>query len=258
MARRDGARASKPPYLDRSLDPDRRANDLLGRMTLEEKVRQMSMVARFGDLLANKRVSVAAMRRRYGKISPGCIDDPRLGPEATAEAVNAVQRYLVEETRLGIPAIVTGECLHGHMSGGTTVFPQAIGLASTWDVDLISEMGSVIAQEARVCGVSQALAPDLDLARDPRWGRVEETYGEDPYLVSRRVWLHQGHAGQWANHRPQACRLHGQTLCGSRQPGGRGQLRAGRGGHARSVHALSSAVRGGCERGRRRGDHERL
>ncbi len=185
MARQRDARASKPPYLDKTLDADRRASDLLGRMTLEEKVRQMSMVARFGDLLAKKKVSVAAMRRRYGKISPGCIDDPRLGPEATAEAVNAVQRYLVEQTRLGIPAIVTGECLHGHMSGGTTVFPQAIGLASTWDVDLIAEMGSVIAKEARVCGVSQALAPDLDLARDPRWGRVEETYGEDPYLVSR-------------------------------------------------------------------------
>ena len=185
MATKSGSRKSKVPYLDPALDVDRRVSDLLGRMTLEEKVRQMGMVAQFRDLLRNGRVSVAALRRHYGAMSPGCINDPKLEPRATAEAVNAVQHYLVERTRLGIPAIVHGECLHGHMSGGTTVFPQAIALGSTWDVEIIDQMGSAIAKEARVCGINQALAPDLDLARDPRWGRVEETYGEDPYLVSR-------------------------------------------------------------------------
>jgi len=99
--------------------------------------------------------------------------------------VNAVQRHLVKRTRLGIPALVISECLHGHMSGGATVFPQAIALASTWDTDLIGLLAQAAAKEARAVGVAQALGPDLDLARDPRWGRVEETYGEDPYLVAR-------------------------------------------------------------------------
>jgi len=185
MNRRRKDRSPRFPYLDPALDVDRRVSDLLGRMTLEEKVGQMGMKAKFRDLLVKGKVSVAAMRRLYGRVSPGCIDDPRLEPRATAEAVNAVQKYLIERTRLGIPAIVTSECIHGLMSPGATIFPQAIALGSTWDVDLIGQMGSVIAKEARTCGVNQALSPDLDLARDPRWGRVEETYGEDPYLVSR-------------------------------------------------------------------------
>ena len=171
-------------YLDSTLSVEARVRDLLGRMTIEEKVRQMSqrMIDKF---LKNGRVSTKAVRDCFRGMSVGCLQDPRIDPRGSAEAVNAVQKYLVEGTRLGIPALVISECLHGHLSGGATVFPQAIGLASTWNPALVGCMAEATAKEARAVGVAQALAPDLDLARDPRWGRVEETYGEDPYLVSR-------------------------------------------------------------------------
>ncbi|NPV47526.1 MAG: glycosyl hydrolase [Armatimonadetes bacterium] len=171
-------------YQDASLPVEVRVRDLLGRMTLAEKIRQMSM-ADAGSFVSRGGVSARALRERFGKMGIGCLQDPRMDAATSAAVINAVQRYLIEETRLGIPALVISECLHGHMSGGTTVFPQAIGLASTWNPELIGRMASAIAREARAVGVAQALAPDLDLARDPRWGRVEETYGEDPYLVEQ-------------------------------------------------------------------------
>jgi len=120
-----------------------------------------------------------------GRSSPGCLDTPRIAPKQNAEAIDAVQRYLVEKTRWGIPALVVDETLHGLMSPGATVFPQAIALGSTWNPALVARVAAVAAKEARAVGVSQALGPDLDLARDPRWGRVEETYGEDPFLTAR-------------------------------------------------------------------------
>ena len=177
-------RNRKAAYLDSTLSVDTRVRDLLGRMTIEEKVRQMSMRL-IGTFVENGRVSAEAVREFFGGMGIGCLQDLRADPKGSAEAVNAIQKYLVEETRLGIPALVVSECLHGHLSGGATIFPQAIGLASTWNPDLVRRMGEAAAKEARAVGVAQALAPDLDLARDPRWGRVEETYGEDPYLVSR-------------------------------------------------------------------------
>lgn len=173
-----------PPYQNASLPVETRVRDLLSRMTLEEKVRQMGMHDA-GQFVEGGKVSTRALKERFGDMGIGCLQDPRADAHLSAATINAVQRYLVEQTRLGIPALVISECLHGHMSGGATVFPQAIGLASTWNPDLIERMASAIAREARAVGVAQALAPDLDLARDPRWGRVEETYGEDPYLVAR-------------------------------------------------------------------------
>jgi len=175
---------AKPVYQDATRDVEARVGDLLARMTLEEKLRQMSM-GRVADFLVGGRASVSKMREFFRGRSIGCLQDPRIDPRASAAAVNAVQKYLVEKTRLGIPGLVISECLHGHLSGGTTLFPQAIGLASTWNPKLIKRMAQAAAREARAVGVAQALAPDLDLSRDPRWGRVEETYGEDPYLVSR-------------------------------------------------------------------------
>jgi len=174
----------KPRYLDPSLDADTRVRDLLERMTLEEKIRQMSM-GRLGDFLTRGRLSMRKVRDFFKGRSIGCLEDLRLEPATNAAVTNAVQKYLVERTRLGIPAMVISECLHGHMSEGTTMFPQAIALASTWNPALIERMAAAAAKEARAVGVAQALSPDLDLAREPRWGRVEETYGEDPYLVER-------------------------------------------------------------------------
>ena len=172
------------PYQQAALPVEMRVRDLLARMTLAEKIRQMSMddCAAF---IRDGRVSAEGLRARFGERGIGCLQDPRLAPQASAEAVNTLQRYLVEQTRLGIPALVISECLHGHMSVDATVFPQAIGLASTWNPELLQRLAAATAREARAVGVAQALAPDLDLARDPRWGRVEETYGEDPYLVAR-------------------------------------------------------------------------
>ena len=105
-------------------------------------------------------------------------------PWETAEVVNTIQRHLMENTRLGIPAIVHEECLSGYQARGGTVFPQAIGLAATWDPELLERMTGIIREQMVSAGARQALAPVLDIARDPRWGRTEETFGEDPYLAS--------------------------------------------------------------------------
>ncbi len=122
------------------------------------------------------------MKNGLGEISrPSENRDPR----AMAEYTNTVQKWMRENTRLGIPVIFHDECLHGHVAPKATSYPQAIALASTWDPSLLHEVFTATAAEARARGVQQCLAPVLDLARDPRWGRTEETYGEDPYLVSR-------------------------------------------------------------------------
>ena len=184
MATQASGKKSRPAYLEPSVPLQQRVRDLLDRMTLPEKIRQMSMCDA-GAFIRDGRVRNKDIAEAFGDLSIGCLQDPRTEAELSAETVNAAQRYLVEKTRLGIPALVISECLHGHMSGGATVFPQAIALASTWNPELLRRMGGAIAKEARAVGVAQALAPDLDLARDPRWGRVEETYGEDPYLVQR-------------------------------------------------------------------------
>ncbi|MEM8931667.1 MAG: glycoside hydrolase family 3 protein, partial [Acidobacteriota bacterium] len=110
--------------------------------------------------------------------------DPNRSARETVELVNAVQRWHVEETRLGIPVMFHEEGLHGFQARGATHFPQAIALASTWDPELIEQVYSVVAREIRAWGSRQALTPVVDVARDPRWGRIEETYGEDPHLVA--------------------------------------------------------------------------
>lgn len=108
-----------------------------------------------------------------------------LSPRLSAEALNAMQHYAVENTRLGIPILFAEECAHGHMAIGTTVFPTALGQASTWNVDLMRRMGGVIAREARLQGAAVGYGPVVDIAREPRWSRMEETFGEDPFLTGR-------------------------------------------------------------------------
>jgi len=105
-----------------------------------------------------------------------------LNPELAAKVGNALQHYVIENTRLGIPLFLAEESPHGHMAIGTTVFPTGIGLASTWSEALLAEVGAVISKEIRLQGAHIAYGPVLDLAREPRWSRVEETYGEDPVL----------------------------------------------------------------------------
>ena len=173
------------PYQDPGLPVQQRVDDLLSRMTLDEKIGQMSMLS-LRNLKTDKNgnVSEASLKRLFQGHSTGCLESPFIGVEEIAKYSEAADKYLRENTRLGIPAIQIAECLHGQLAFGATIFPQAIAQGSTWNPDLIRKMAEVIAAEASLSGVDQALSPLFDLARDPRYGRVEECYGEDPYLVS--------------------------------------------------------------------------
>ena len=181
--------SARAPYRDPKLVVDRRVADLLARMTPAEKVAQLGAVnwdhTRVYDARTRQFSRQAArkvMPNGIGEVTrPGDKHDPR---EAT-ELANAIQKFLIDETRLGIPAIVHEEALHGFVAPGATSFPQAIALAATFDPDLIEEIFTVAARQMRARGVQHALAPVVDVARDPRWGRIEETFGEDSYVASR-------------------------------------------------------------------------
>ncbi len=174
---------SKYPYQNSKLPVEERVEDLLSRMTLDEKMREMMMKP--ADMFVKdgtREFSAEKADAYFDGISIGLLEAPKFTPQDNVKYINALQKYLTENTRLGIPALVISECLHGYMTPEATVFPQAINLASTWNPELIEKTASAIAAEVASCGVRQGLGPDLDLAREPRWGRVEETYGEDPYL----------------------------------------------------------------------------
>ncbi|MBN2651606.1 MAG: glycoside hydrolase family 3 C-terminal domain-containing protein [Spirochaetales bacterium] len=171
-------------YEDNTQPVNLRVEDLLSQMTLKEKIAQLGQVATTHYVVGSTLPS-SALQIMFKNLSPGTVESPFIYGKDIAIIMNSIQKYLREETRLGIPGLPIAECLHGHMAAGSTIFPQAIGLSSTWNPDLVNQMGAAIAREASACGVKQALSPVLDLARDPRWGRVEETYGEDPYLVSK-------------------------------------------------------------------------
>lgn len=175
------------PYRDASLPVDQRVADLLGRMTLEEKVAQMSMYNMETNNVPAEKIGLDEKVRNELQHGVGALGRPGLFSPArdTAEWTNAFQKYMRENTRLGIPVFFVDEALHGLMAFGSTMFPQAIGLASTWDPELVQRVFSVASKEMRARGENYALTPVLDLAREPRWGRTEETYGEDPYLGSR-------------------------------------------------------------------------
>jgi beta-xylosidase len=187
-------KAAPPPYLNCNLSTDKRVKDLLSRMTLEEKTAQMMCVwQEKANTLVNEEGKFDLQKARkhfkkgHGLGQVGRPSDAAGGrnARATAELTNAIQKFFLEESRLGIPVIFHEECLHGHAALDSTSFPQPIGLAATFDPDLVERLFTMTAEEARVRGTHQALTPVVDVARDPRWGRVEETYGEDPYLVSR-------------------------------------------------------------------------
>jgi beta-glucosidase len=171
-------------WLDPGLDIDSRVELLLAEMTNDEKIAQLSATWA-PDLLAGGRGDPDAMA---ALIPHGTGEVTRIGgatnllPAESAALLNVIQRVAVERTRLGIPVIVHEESLAGYCARGATVFPQAIGLASTWDPDLVGEIADVIREQLLAVGGRHALAPVLDVARDPRWGRLEETYGEDPVL----------------------------------------------------------------------------
>jgi beta-glucosidase len=189
--------SAKPLYKNASAPVEARVNDLLARMTLEEKVAQIRSIWTnktqvFDDKLQfdaekasrnfpNGIGQFARPSDRRGAVSPRLLR----GRDAreTVALVNAAQHWAMEKTRLGIPILFHEEGLHGYAAVDATNFPQAIALASTWDPELVRKVDTVIAREIRARGVDLVLSPVVDVARDPRWGRIEETFGEDSYLV---------------------------------------------------------------------------
>lgn len=193
--------AASALYKQANAPVDARVEDLLGRMTLEEKIAQMQCVwlkkasIQNADTSFNADKAGAAYPNGMGMFArpsdrrldkPAAAGDsgetPNRGPKETADYVNAVQKWAMERTRLGIPVLMHEEALHGYVAREATSFPQAIGLASSFDPALVEKVFSVAAREMRARGANLALAPVVDVAREPRWGRIEETYGEDPHV----------------------------------------------------------------------------
>ena len=168
------------PYRNPRLSAAARARDLLGRMTLEEKFWQLFMIP--GDLDDTTHdYSHGIFGLQIATVDSG---DAASVARAHAARINRIQRYFVERTRLGIPIIPFDEAVHGLVRPGATMFPQAVALAATWDTGLVARVARAIARETGTRGIRQVLSPVLNIASDVRWGRVEETYGEDPYLAS--------------------------------------------------------------------------
>jgi beta-glucosidase len=184
-------------YKNPAAPTEARVDDLLARMTLEEKVQQMVTVwgdkkdffddnwqfqpEEFSKKYPNSIGQIARPSDRSGEGSPRKV--PWRNVEETIKVVNAMQKYAITKTRLGIPFLFHEEGLHGYATKDATSFPQAIAMASSWDPDLVREINAVTGREIRARGVSLALSPVVDVVRDARWGRFEETFGEDPYLV---------------------------------------------------------------------------
>ena len=170
----------KYPYQDSKLAVEDRVKDLLSRMSLEEKARQMDMYK--GEFFKEKEdYSKTKSDVKIGNLGIGAIHDiyPR-----SAKMINDLQSEIMKKNRWGIPALIMCEMLHGYLDDGSTAFPMNIGLGATWDKTLMDKVGKVIGAEARAHGVHFGFGPNLDLGREPRWGRVAETFGEDAYLNS--------------------------------------------------------------------------
>ena len=177
-----------PPYKNPALSVDERVKDLLGRMTIEEKFWQTYMMP--GDLDNGKEpfshgifgLQVSTVGASNPELRQLLQYNPKLTAKEMAKKINEIQRYFVEETRLGIPIIAFDEALHGLIRSGATAFPQSIALAATFDTTLMHQVSQAIAMETKTRGIRQILSPVVNLSTDVRWGRTEETYGEDPYL----------------------------------------------------------------------------
>jgi beta-glucosidase len=189
-----GASLADAVYKDATRSVEERTEDLIARMTLAEKVAQMlgiwqlkpkTLVDEQGRFDPAKAAAYFASREGLGQVGrPSDAGGGRTARE-NAQLTNDIQRFFIEQSRLGIPVIFHEECLHGQAAPEGTSFPQPIGLGATFDPDLVERLYAMTAAEARARGTHQALTPVVDVAREPRWGRVEETFGEDPYLVAR-------------------------------------------------------------------------
>ena len=193
-------REAQAIYMDPQAPIPDRVRDLLGRMTVDEKVAQLESgwtLPAFGTFkvpspIEGNRVNEAVAAKiagnglgTYAFLDEFLGSNPTASPRVGAQRRNLLQSWVMKNTRLGIPILFHGEALHGAVTTGATSFPEAVGLGSTWDPDLLEKMFSVVGLEARAAGNALVLAPVLDLSRDPRFGRVEEMYSEDPYLVAQ-------------------------------------------------------------------------
>ncbi len=182
-------------YKNPMLSPEERAESLLSIMTLEEKVAQMDIIrgVEFSTkphklyhcaIEADSEIDYEKLGSTIGKNGIGFIHDAYTEPAV----FNKFQKFVIENTRLGIPCIFTGEALHGILWPGASVFPVPLGLAASFNRENVNRIGKAIAAETRALGMQEILAPNLDVAREPRWGRVEETFGEDTYLSSELAY----------------------------------------------------------------------
>lgn len=184
------------PYENPELSISKRIDDLLSRMTMKEKTAQLATLYGYGAVLDDKQPTKAWLDTTW-QYGIGNIDeqlnggwgesDLRWPPSVHAKAINNIQRFFIEQTRLGIPVDFTTEGIRGLKAYKATSFPTEIAQASTWDTELINKIGHVEGQEARALGYTNVYAPEADVARDPRWGRIPSTYGESPYLVSQLI-----------------------------------------------------------------------
>ncbi len=190
-----------PMYKDASRPAEERADDLIKRMTVDEKLGQLlcplgwpmyekvsadsvTISDKYRDFIQNQHGGMLWAVFRADPWTRKTLENG-LDPTLSAKAYNALQRYAMDSTRLGIPIILAEEAPHGHMAIGTTVFPTSIGLASTWDTELVEKVGETIGTELQAQGATIGYGPVIDLSREPRWSRVEETYGEDVHLTSQ-------------------------------------------------------------------------
>src|SRR6476646_5066570 len=178
------------PYKNSKLPVEERVKDLLFRMTPEEKFWQLFMCPGDTSVINDSATIHGIFGLQVSAGSEGDAGGQMLtyntseDVKAIADKINRIQKYFVEKTRLGIPIIMFDEALHGLVRSGATAFPQSIGLAATFDTALMHQVASTIADEAKARGIRQVLSPVINIASDVRWGRVEETYGEDPLLTS--------------------------------------------------------------------------
>ena len=180
-------------YENPALDIDSRVEDLLRQMTVEEKTCQLATLYGYKKVLADS-LPTSEWKNRVWKDGIANIDEQLNGyrsqvyswpPGAHAKAINEIQKWFIEETRLGIPVDFTNEGIYGACFTGATLFPPQIGVGSTWDRDLVAKIGEITSRQSKAVGFTNVYSPILDVARDPRWGRVIECYGEDPYLVGQ-------------------------------------------------------------------------
>lgn len=179
------AQQSKVPlYKNKSAPVDARISDLLKRMTMDEKIAQLSHLHGV-QIYSGQELDMQKLESAAGDRGYGCVEAFKLTGPNCSRATYAIQKYMVEKTRLGIPIFTVTESLHGSVQDGSTIYPQAVALGSTFNTDLAYRMAAAISPELKAQGMKQTLSPGLDVVRDLRWGRVEESFGEDPWLVGQ-------------------------------------------------------------------------